>query len=416
MLADKLRAATAARALPVFVSSSVQRVSSATSVTVTAPTGIQNGDLLVAVLVANDDRGEKTLPSGFVRVADSNSATQPGTLVVATKVAASESGNYTFTLAGSTTNITAAVLVYRNATRVNTIGSETRATTNTPTASSITPTLRGTLLAVFGCNNGVGAPTPPSGMAQRVYFGANSPTLIVYDQSPQETTSTGSKSITSGSNPWISILLQITNESTVAPEFVASASTQNGSSGTTLTINKPTGTVEGDLMVAVCAGGFMGSNNYTFPSGWTEAADLGSANGLSVAYKVAGASEPTNYTINATNNNTHAGSILTYRYAAYDTIGTFATGANPLILPSISPSESQSILIAAGARDVVFITLGTPTGMTARVTDANATKPSYIVCDQTVAKGPTGTRSMSTGSTTNVAGILLSIKPTRSLS
>jgi len=162
-----------------------------------------------------------------------------------------------------------------------------------------------------------------------------------------------------------------------------------------------------------------GASNAWTDSTFTEIADQASNTNpqLRVAYKVAGSSEPSSYSFTIGESRTLSGCILTYRYAAYDTIaGSFTTGANPLVLTSISPSESQSILIAAGARGSNNITLGTPTGMAARVTDNDATSPSYIVCDQTVAKGPTGTRSMSTGSTNNVAGIMLSIKPTRSLS
>lgn len=166
-------------------------------------------------------------------------------------------------------------------------------------------------------------------------------------------------------------------------------------------------------MVAV-----MAANGQTLWSGdtdWLEVADQNSSPSVRVAYKVAGASEGSSYTFTNATSRTTSGTILTYRYAAYDTIGTFTSNTDPLILPSISPSESQSILIAAGARAATSATLGTPTSMTARVTDNDATAPSYIVCDQTVAKGPTGERSMSTGSTTNVAGIMLAIKPTRSL-
>lgn len=201
-----------------------------------------------------------------------------------------------------------------------------------------------------------------------------------------------------------------------APEFIASASTSNAVNVSTLVINKPTGTVEGDLMVAAMACD-SGSRTWTGDTGWTEAADQGVDPDLRIAYKVAGASEPSSYTFTPSGSQRLSGCILTYRYAAYDTIaGSFTTGADPLILTSINTSLSQSTLIAVGARSAASITLGTPAGMTARVTDADANDPSYIVCDQPVAKGPTGTRSMSTaGSSTGVSGIMLAIKPTRSL-
>lgn len=194
------------------------------------------------------------------------------------------------------------------------------------------------------------------------------------------------------------------------PEFVASASTQNATSGTTLVINKPTGTVEGDLMIAVMAADGP-SSGWTGDTDWTELADQGATPSLRIAYKVASASEPSSYTFTASLSRRLSGCILTYRNAVYDTIGSFTAGTDPLILPSVSPSENQSTLIAVGAKNDKDTTLGTPTGMTARVTDNDATSPSYIVCDQTVDAGPTGTRSMTAVGSSGTAGIMLVIKP-----
>lgn len=204
--------------------------------------------------------------------------------------------------------------------------------------------------------------------------------------------------------------------SSVAPVFVASAATQQTAAAAALTINKPAGTIDGDFMVAiVCAAG--GADTWTGDTGWTEVADQGASPTLRLAYKAAGASEPSSYTFTSTGSGQlKSGVILTYRYADYDTAaGSFTTAANPLVLSSISPSLSQSRLIACGARASANVTLGTPTSMTARATDSDGSSPSYIVCDQLVPKGPTGTRSVSTGSTSAVAGIMLAIKPTRSL-
>jgi hypothetical protein len=413
MLADKLRAASSAQALPEFVSSSINRSTTAGN-TVTAPTGIQDGDLLVAVGFNVDESLTITLPSGF-NVAHLDVASN-NTEFIAIKTASSESGNYTFNWFGGASN-TIAILVYRNATKVNTVGAVARGSGSSPPAQSITPTYVGTLVGVFGNETARTISTAPSGMTQRAVQTAAAPALAVYDLSDQGPSATSQYTLTwSGTGVVYGIQFQVTNEPDVAPEFVAMAQTQNTTTGTSLVINKPTGTLEGDLMVAVMA------SNGALTGGWTdttftEVADQGATSpSLRVAYKVAGSSEPSDYTFSSGDTDTKSGTILTYRYASYDTIaGSFTTGANPLVLTSISPSESQSILIAAGARAAGSITLGTPTSMTARATDNDSTAPSYIVCDQTVAKGPTATRSMSTGSSLSVAGIMLSIKPTRSL-
>lgn len=196
------------------------------------------------------------------------------------------------------------------------------------------------------------------------------------------------------------------------PEFVASA-TGSTASGTTLTINKPSSpnaTLEGDLMIA-----FMGAGagaTWTGDTGWTEIADQGSNPSIRVAYKVAGASEGSSYTFTSSASSVLAGGIITYRYAAYDAIGSITTATNPLILPEVTPSLSQSLLLAFGARGA-NTTVGTPAGMTSRI--SRTTSPSYNVADQPIPKGASGTRSVTVGSATNVSGVMLAIKPTRSV-
>ncbi len=414
MLAHKLRAASSGKALPKFISSSVNRIT-ATSNTVIAPSGIKDGDLLVAVVFTDTPGQDVTPHTGFNAIC--SDASLNSTVVIATKTASSESGNYTFTF-NSSAKTSVAILVYRNATTVNTVGVCTKTASPTGTAGSITPTYAGVLCCAFASMSASTVTTAPSGLTERALSTGNAPGVGVYDLSGQSAAATSAYSLVwSGSGSVASVQFQVTNEPSVAPEFVASASTQNTSNGFWLVINKPTGTVENDLMVAIMSGDISTSRTWAAATGWTEVAAYKGGTALRVLYKVATSSEPSSYMFSITSDSTLlAGAILTYRNAAYDTIaGTFTVNANPLLLPSISPSLSQSLLIACGARPAASITLGTPKSMTAMVTDNDATSPSYIVCDQSVAKGPTGTRSMSTGSTTNVAGIMLAIKPTRSL-
>jgi hypothetical protein len=193
------------------------------------------------------------------------------------------------------------------------------------------------------------------------------------------------------------------------PTFLASATgASNAAFNALLTINKPAGTAEGDLMVAMMSS--TGTKTWTGDTGWTEVADQGAIPSLRVAYKIAGASEPANYTFTmSSNGNDRSGAILTYRNAAYDVVGAFASGTDPLVIPSVTASKIFSRLLAIGTRAAGGITLGTPTDMTAVLTNAG-TSISYIVCDQLVQDGATGTRSMSTGSATGVSGILLVLK------
>ena len=397
-----------------FVSSSVSRVSTSTN-TVTAPSGIQNGDLLVAIAFHVGATSGLTVPAGFtIRLSDYVS--QPNSLYIATKIAASESGNYSFTFSGGANANTVAILVYRNAdTLAPFIGASTRATSATATAASITSPIAGAMLAIFATESTSTISTPPSGMTQRVANTASTPSLAVYDLIPNGTTATSSKTLVwSSSADAVGIQMQVFKKNSAAakPTFIASASTQNASAGTTLVVNKPSGTQQGDLMVAVMAGGTNSGITWTGDTGWTEVADLGAKPSLRLAYKIAGSSEPSSYTFTGSNSITLSGSILTYRSAAYDTIGTFVTSTTPAPAPSISVSANYSMLIAAFANGATSTTCSTPPNMTARVTDNDATTPSYLVADELVAIGATGTRTSDIGTISNGgAGILMSIKP-----
>lgn len=414
MLATMLKASLSARPLPTFVSSSSTESVGSTTNIVTAPSGIQNGDLLVAVIYGNNGSLTLTLPSGFTNIPVRFTSGLGSNFYIATKIASSESGNYTFTWSSSATSA-AGIMVYRNATTINCIGAVNAQESTIYGTGSITPTFSGTFIAAFAANTAFGVVAEPSGMTLRENIGGTL-RFRLYDLANQS----GNVEITTktfeqnSSTQGLGFGFQITNEVNVAPEFVAAASTQNASSSTSLVINKPTGTASGDLMIAVMS--IPANSTWTGGTDWTEVADQGSNPSLRVAYKVAGGSEPASYTFTSSANNTGSGTILTYRYAAYDTIaGAFTTGANPLLISSITSTQGQSVLIAAGARSATSVTLGTPVGMTARATDNDATSPSRIVCDQIIPKGPTGVRSMSTGNTSGVSGIMLSVKPTRSL-
>lgn len=413
MLAKMLSGAGgASRPLPSFVSSSLNRVVSTTN-TVTAPSGIQNGDLLIAITYSTTTAGI-TPPTGFTQIYNEQTANPFTTVNI--KTAASESGNYTFTASTSVTN-TVVMLVYRKATYVNTVGSINRASSGTSTALSITPTYSGTLLASLTCSSGSASiATPPAGMTQRASNATQgvAPVVAVYDLSGQTAAATGNKTLIWSANSTNSgLLLQITNEPTVVPAFVASSTAATGAGSTSLVISKPSSpsaVIEGDLMFAFMTNG--ANATWTGDTGWTEVADQGANPSIRVAYKVAGASEGSSYTFTSSASGTLAGGIVAYRYGAYDAIGALTEDTDPLILPSVSASLSQSILLAFGARNA-GVTVGTPISMTSRI--SRSTAPSYNVCDQFIAKGPSGTRSMTTGSATNPAGIMLAIKPTRSL-
>lgn len=157
-----------------------------------------------------------------------------------------------------------------------------------------------------------------------------------------------------------------------------------------LTMTVPTGTANGNLMIAwLTKGG--GSDTYTQPSGWTEIIDLGIANNsFMVAYKVASASEPADYTWTTTNTGQNkAGNIITFSNATYDS--SASTSANQTTTaPSRTASFNNSWLILIG-RSRVALSVITFSGATTIVSDSDANLPSSVVQYIAVNAGSTGT-------------------------
>lgn len=217
-------------------------------------------------------------------------------------------------------------------------------------------------------------------------------------------------------NSWAAVTIALKPKTAINyPEFIASAQTQNTTIGNTLVINKPSETIQGDLMIAfMSSGGTATSRTWTTPSGWTELVDQNIPPNFLVAYKVAGASEGTNYTFTMSSTaNDKAGTILTYRNAAYDVIGALSTNNSTLTLSSVTASSANSTLIAALFRPSGSITITQSAGstMTIKVTDNDVNSPSFRVFDESVSSGATGTRSFSMGGSTATVGTMLIIKP-----
>ena len=187
--------------------------------------------------------------------------------------------------------------------------------------------------------------------------------------------------------------------------FVAAA--QGSTSTTSLVINKPTGTLQNDLMVVFIYTGNGAS--WTQPTGWTEVADTGS---IAVAYKTAGASEGSSYTFTASKSGTNAGVIVTYRNAAYDVVGTVTTStSSPLSIPAITLSANASTVLAYVAASSTSSSWSTPTGFSSL--SAMTTPVSFGTFGKdNVSSGSTGTVSTTrTGQGIGQAAVLVGIKP-----
>lgn len=147
----------------------------------------------------------------------------------------------------------------------------------------------------------------------------------------------------------------------------ANSGTDQSGATASIAVNKPTGTVQDDLLDATFVtfiAAPTAAPTHTLPSGWQVAATgtftiLGGAyNGrVTRAYKIAGASEGASYTFTAS-----ANCILTIDIRAYDnpdtatpfdaasTISTF-TGASALTCPSVTTTVANAMVTGACLSD-----------------------------------------------------------------
>jgi hypothetical protein len=190
------------------------------------------------------------------------------------------------------------------------------------------------------------------------------------------------------------------------PTFVAS-STATATSSTTLNINKPTGTLTNDILVA-----FLDSDSttvtWTGPAGWTEVSDI---SGRVAYYRTVGTSEGSSYTFTASGVNTSSGVMVAYRYAAIDVAGVWSgSSTNPAVASAITTTAKNTILLHCCASSTSAITISTPTGYTSIVSNETGSFPSYKVSyAQKASTGNTGTVS-STLSSSSARSILIALK------
>lgn len=199
-------------------------------------------------------------------------------------------------------------------------------------------------------------------------------------------------------------LLSANAASTVAaPTYVASAGTRIASS--TVKVNKPTGTQEGDLMVAFIMAASSGVTP-TYPSGWTQAIlDTTGNNSGAVAYKIAGASEPSTYNFTVGGSFGRVVQIVTIRNASNLTVGSYdeVTGST-ITAPSIT-AVGNGILLGWFAIEG-SVTLNTaPSGMTQAIQTTGG--PTCWAYYQPSSAGSTGNKSLVASGSNDNRGILV---------
>ena len=133
--------------------------------------------------------------------------------------------------------------------------------------------------------------------------------------------------------------------------------TAGGLSVNTITCNKPTGTVENDIMIAIISHHYNDTSDG--PSGWTLEADSPYINGYNneLWYLVAGASEPADYTWDGWDTSTRTRAVIATYRGGFDTADPIDASSNTVYTTynttlravTVTASVADSPLLAIGA-------------------------------------------------------------------
>jgi hypothetical protein len=147
--------------------------------------------------------------------------------------------------------------------------------------------------------------------------------------------------------------------------FVGAAKAENGNGSASLSITKPTGVVEGGVMVATVTA--AGTGSITTPSGWTVIKNVaGTALRQVTYYKVAGASEGASYSWSLGSSRAASGGIADYsgvnQVVPVDAIASASGESGNASAPSVTTSAaSDLVLVAASFATATTVTAGAST-------------------------------------------------------
>jgi hypothetical protein len=192
--------------------------------------------------------------------------------------------------------------------------------------------------------------------------------------------------------------LAVAGNTALPVSFVAAATGRDVGG---VTINKPTGTTTGDIMIAIVgSGASVNSTTVTPPSGWTLLTSNASKSPF-VYGKVDGGSEPSSYTWTLAAGNA-AGAIATYRNGVAGVAGAVSEDS---IAPSITPASTGTLLGLYFITNNVTVS-SDPSGMTQRAFTGGA-NPTVAVYDQeNVGASATGTKTITWSGAGNMRSVL----------
>lgn len=163
---------------------------------------------------------------------------------------------------------------------------------------------------------------------------------------------------------------------------------------TSFSVNKPSGTLEGDLMLMAIYASNTALSVPVLPDGWQQVQE-GAITGLVgplAFYKVAGASEPSSYTLTTASSQTLAIGVLSFYGASPIAVDTAAYQANSSstnrTMPSVTASAAGLYVGLAGL--ALNLASSPPGGSTEQWDVASGTRRVYCLSAATSGAGATG--------------------------
>lgn len=377
-------------------------------VTLDKPTGVVENDLMI-VFITTFEALSFTPPSGWTLLYSNPAGTYSEQWCYYRIAGASEPSSYSWSLSGID-EIVGTMSAWYNVDTTTPIdaylASDDTTAGTTQVADAITIVTDGALLlAVAGFNNdtagGTTASTPPSGMTELSDAATTQWTWqsAAY-QAGMATGTTGTRTFS---------LNQLVSESATALVALRPAAGGN----TSVSVTKPTGVVDGDVMVATVA--FAGGT-LTAPSGWTQVLEQAGTGVTLRVYRKTASSEGSSYTWSLSTTDGLAVAIGAYYNVDTTTpVGGSGSQANSsstsMVAPSVTPGTPADMLLFCGAAagDV----RATAPGSMTEEADAGAAGVGVYAADQLLASSDaTGTRTATLASATANAAALVSLRPT----
>lgn len=205
--------------------------------------------------------------------------------------------------------------------------------------------------------------------------------------------------------------------------YVGGASNASSSAASSLAVSLPSGTVEGDVMVALVS--LRGNRTITAPSGWSSVLRTDNSSGSNIRQqlfvKVATGAEPASFTFSFSGSERCAVAVLSYRGvdsgAPVDAVGGQANTASSssVTAPSITATVANARIVGFFAIANGNATLTAPGGMTAVLTTAATTAGpngvAVLVADAAAGvAGATGGKTASASHSTQSVGQLIALR------